>query len=65
MLKWLLTLVVALLLSGLLSHGLRRLGIARLPGDFEFKGRHGRLVYAREGVPFAGWKSLPELATAP
>lgn len=41
MLKWLLTLVIALLLSGLLSHGLRRLGISRLPGDFEIKGRQG------------------------
>lgn len=44
MLKWLLTLVLALLLSGLLSHGLRRMGIQRLPGDFEFKGRSGRFV---------------------
>ncbi|MCP5277255.1 MAG: DUF2905 family protein [Thiobacillus sp.] len=44
MLKWLLTLVVALLLSGLLSHGLRRMGLDRLPGDFEFKSRNGRFV---------------------
>lgn len=44
MLKWLLTLVVALLLSGLLSHGLRRLGLDLLPGDFEFKSRNGRFV---------------------
>lgn len=41
MFKWLLTLVLALALSGLLSHGLRRLGIRRLPGDFEFRSRHG------------------------
>lgn len=44
MLKWVLTLFLALLLSGLLSHGLRRLGIQRLPGDFEIRGRHGRFV---------------------
>lgn len=45
MLKWLLTLMLALLLSGLLSCGLRRLGVARLPGDFTFRGRHGRYVF--------------------
>ena len=27
--------------------------------------RASGLVYAHDGVPFAGWKSLPELATAP
>ena len=42
MLKWLLTLFLGLVLSGLLSHGLRRLGLSRLPGDFEYKGRYGR-----------------------
>jgi hypothetical protein len=45
MLKWLLTLLLGLLLSGLLSPWLRRLGIGRLPGDFEFKGRHGPIAF--------------------
>lgn len=45
MVKWLLTLVLGLLLSGLLSPWLRRMGVGRLPGDFEFKGRHGRFVF--------------------
>jgi len=45
MLKWLLTLLVGLLLSGLLAPWLRRLGVGRLPGDFEFRGRHGRYVF--------------------
>jgi len=31
------------------------------PGTYRASG----LVYAREGVPHAGWKSLSELATAP
>ncbi len=33
MLKWLLTLVIALLLLGVLSPWLRRFGFGRLPGD--------------------------------
>jgi hypothetical protein len=43
--KWLLTLVLGLLLSGLLSPWLRRMGMGRLPGDFEFRGRHGPYVF--------------------
>ena len=41
MFKWLLTLALGLLLSGLLSPWLRRMGIGHLPGDFRFQGRRG------------------------
>ena len=41
MLKWLLTLVIALLVLGLSTPWLRRLGIGRLPGDVDFE-RNGR-----------------------
>ena len=37
MLKWLLTLVIALLLLGALSPWLRRIGFGRLPGDIDIK----------------------------
>jgi hypothetical protein len=40
-LKWLLTIVVALLVLGLATPWLRRLGVGRLPGDFEVE-RGGR-----------------------
>jgi len=43
-LKWLLTLLLAVALSGLLSYGLRRMGLTRLPGDFVVSGRYGRYV---------------------
>jgi hypothetical protein len=53
--KWLLTLVLGLLLSGLLSPWLRRMGMGRLPGDFEFRGRHGPYVLcARHGRTLGG-----------
>jgi hypothetical protein len=45
MLKWLLTLVAVLLVSGLLSPWLRRLGLGRLPGDFHIKSRYGPLPF--------------------
>ena len=41
MLKWLLPLLLGLLLSGLLSPWLRRMGLGRLPGDFQIQGSHG------------------------
>ena len=41
MLKWLVTLVIALLLLGALSPWLRRLGFGRLPGDITIE-RNGR-----------------------
>jgi hypothetical protein len=40
-LKWLLTLVIALLLLGVLSPWLRKLGFGRLPGDIDIQ-RDGR-----------------------
>jgi hypothetical protein len=40
-LKWLLTLVIAVLLLGLASPWLRRLGMGRLPGDVTVQ-RNGR-----------------------
>ena len=41
MLKWLLTLVIALLVMGALTPWLRRLGFGRLPGDITVE-RNGR-----------------------
>ena len=43
MLKWLFTLVLALLVLGLLSPLLTRLGIGRLPGDIRIKRARGSL----------------------
>lgn len=37
MLKWLLTLIIALLLLGALSPWLRRFGFGRLPGDIDIR----------------------------
>ncbi len=41
MLKWLLTLVIALLVMGALTPWLRRMGFGRLPGDITIE-RDGR-----------------------
>lgn len=41
MLKWLLTLVIALLLLGVLSPWLRKFGFGRLPGDIDIR-RNGQ-----------------------
>ena len=41
MLKWLLTLVIALLLLGVLSPWLRKFGFGRLPGDIDIQ-RNGQ-----------------------
>lgn len=41
MLKWLLTVVVALLVLGLATPWLRKMGVGRLPGDFVVE-RDGR-----------------------
>ena len=41
MLKWLLTLLIALLVMGALTPWLRRLGFGRLPGDITIE-RNGR-----------------------
>lgn len=48
MVKWLITLLVALLVLSLLAPRLSRYGLGRLPGDFRIPLR-GRMYY----VPFA------------
>jgi hypothetical protein len=45
MTKWLLTLVLALLVLGLLSPLLTRLGVGRLPGDIRIKRARGTLYF--------------------
>ena len=44
MLKWLLTLVIALLVMGALTPWLRRMGFGRMPGDITIE-RDGRQYY--------------------
>jgi hypothetical protein len=41
MMKWLVTLVLALLVLGLLTPWLNRLGLGRLPGDVQIKRARG------------------------
>jgi UDP-N-acetylmuramyl pentapeptide phosphotransferase/UDP-N-acetylglucosamine-1-phosphate transferase len=41
MMKWLVTLVLALLILGLLTPWLSRLGLGRLPGDVRVKHKRG------------------------
>ena len=41
MIKWLLTLLAALLILGLLTPWLSRLGLGRLPGDVRVKHKRG------------------------
>lgn len=45
MLKWLLTLIAALLVLGLLTPWLSRLGFGRLPGDLRIKRARGTLYF--------------------
>ncbi len=45
MLKWLLTLIAALLVLGLLTPWLNRLGFGRLPGDLRIKRARGILYF--------------------
>ena len=59
LLKWLLTLVVALILLSALTPWLRRLGFGRLPGDFEFK-RNGKQYL----IPIASTVLLSALLSA-
>ena len=59
MLKWLLTLTVALILISALTPWLRRLGLGRLPGDFEFE-RNGK----RYLIPIASTVLLSALLSA-
>lgn len=41
MMKWLLTLILALLILGMLTPWLNRLGLGRLPGDIRVKHKRG------------------------
>ena len=41
MVKWLVTLIVALLILGLLTPWFNRLGLGRLPGDMRIKHKRG------------------------
>lgn len=41
MVKWLVTLVVALLILGMLAPWLNRIGLGRLPGDVRLKNKRG------------------------
>lgn len=45
MLKWLLTLIAALLVLGLLTPWLNRLGLGRLPGDLRVKHARGTFYF--------------------
>lgn len=58
MLKWLLTLVMALLVMGALTPWLHRLGFGRLPGDITIE-RDGR----RYSFPFGSTIMLSLLAS--
>ena len=44
MLKWLLLVAIAVVVLGLLSPVLTRMGLGRLPGDFRFR-KNGREYY--------------------
>ena len=48
MLKWLLTLVIALLVMGAMTPWLRRMGFARMPGDITIE-RGGRQYFVPVG----------------
>jgi len=45
MTKWLVTLVLALLILGLLTPWLNRLGLGRLPGDLRVKHKRGLFYF--------------------
>jgi hypothetical protein len=45
MLKWLFTLIAALLVLGLLTPWLNRLGLGRLPGDVRIQRKRGSVYF--------------------
>jgi len=45
MTKWLVTLILALLILGLLTPWLNRLGLGRLPGDLRIKHKRGLFYF--------------------
>ena len=50
MMKWLVTLVLALLVLGLLTPWLNRLGLGRLPGDLRVKRARGTFYFTFTSV---------------
>ena len=58
MFKWVLTLILALLVMGILSPWLRKLGLGRMPGDWEME-RDGK----RYTFPFGSTLVLSLLAS--
>ncbi|MEW5967570.1 MAG: DUF2905 family protein [Pseudomonadota bacterium] len=53
MLKWLFTLVAALLVLGLLTPWLNRLGLGRLPGDVRLRSKRGSFYFPFTSVVLA------------
>lgn len=53
MMKWLVTLFLALLVLGLLTPWLNRLGLGRLPGDVEIKRKRGVFYFPFTSVILA------------
>jgi hypothetical protein len=53
MLKWLLTLIAGLLVLGLLTPWLNRLGLGRLPGDLRVKHARGTFYFPFTSVILA------------
>jgi UDP-N-acetylmuramyl pentapeptide phosphotransferase/UDP-N-acetylglucosamine-1-phosphate transferase len=45
MMKWLVTLVLALMILGLLTPWLQRLGLGRLPGDLRIRHKRGLFYF--------------------
>lgn len=45
MVKWLVTLVIALMILGLLTPWLNRLGLGKLPGDVRIKHKRGLFYF--------------------
>ena len=50
MMKWLVTLVLALLVLGLLTPWLNRLGFGRLPGDVQIRHKRGVFYFTFASV---------------
>ncbi len=45
MIKWLVTLVLALMILGLFTPWLKRMGLGRLPGDVQIKHKRGLFYF--------------------
>jgi len=53
MMKWLVTLILALLVLGLLTPWLNRLGLGRLPGDVQIRHKRGVFYFPFTSVILA------------